>query len=38
MQSITFDPGIRFDDAKGYMNRALDTFFQFGEGKEKVTK
>ncbi len=38
MQSIIFDPGIRFNDAKGYMNRVLDTFFEFGEGKDKGTK
>ena len=38
MQSITFDPGIAFHEAKGYLNRVLNTFFEFGEGKEKGRK
>jgi hypothetical protein len=35
MQGITFDPGISLTDAKGYLNRVLDTFFKYGEGKVK---
>ena len=35
MQSIIFDPGIPYYDAKGYMNKVLDTFFGYGEGKVK---
>ena len=38
MQSVIFDPGIPFHKAKGYLNTVLDTFFEFGEGKEKGRK
>ena len=38
MQSMIFDPGISFKDAKGYMNKVLDTFFGYGEGKVKGTR
>lgn len=38
MQSIIFEPGISFSAAKRYMNTVLDTFFEFGEGKEKGKK
>jgi hypothetical protein len=35
MQGVTFDPGISLNDAKRYLNRVLDIFFEYGEGKEK---
>jgi hypothetical protein len=35
MQSIILDPGISLTEAKGYINKVLDGFFEFGEGKEK---
>ena len=38
MQGITYDPDISFKDAKEAMNKTLDTFFGYGEGKVKGTK
>lgn len=38
MQGGSFDPGISLNEAKGYLNKILDTFFGYGEGKVKGTR
>jgi len=33
LQDAVFDPGISFAKAKPYLDRMLDAFFAYGEGK-----